>query len=72
MCILKAIKTTVLKLEETTEACSAKKISTKFLFNSLPARFVSKIFLKFNFKAEVLRLCSYLYKISETIEEDLF
>ena len=48
------MNTTVLKLEGTTEACSAKKISTKFLFDSLPARFGFKIFLKFNFKAEAL------------------
>ena len=60
------------------EACSAKNISTKFLFDSLPARFVFKIFLKFDFKAEALlqrikvAQFSYLYKISETIEEDLF
>ena len=71
----KVINITVLKLEGTTGACSAKNISTKFLFDSLPARFVFKIILKFNFKLKPyykdLRLYSYLYKISETIEENL-
>ena len=58
--IRKAIGTTVLKLEgivfflQIFFACSVKNISTKFLFDILPARYVFKILLKFNFKAEAL------------------
>ena len=50
----KVINTTILKLKGTTEACSAKNSATKFLLDSLPARFLFKIILKFTFKVEAL------------------